>query len=89
MSLDNFLQTENVLLTAVGKPLILRGKNLDIGVLNEYYSIMIDLAANVSVVCEIEKVSNSSIQCQPQLEDHKINTTLKDVSVSKLQFYLF
>jgi len=77
------------LLTAFGKPLILRGKNLDIGVLNEYYSIMIDLAANVSVVCEIEKVSNSSIQCQPQLEDHKINTTLKDVSVSKLQFYLF
>jgi len=75
------LQTETISLT-VRKPLILRGKNLNIGILNEYYAIMIDLAVDISVVCEIEKVSDSSIQCQPQLGDHKINSAPKAVSVS-------
>jgi len=64
----------------------LRGKNLDVGILNEYYAIMIDLAADISVVCEIEKVSDSSIQCQPQLGDHKPNSSPKAVSVSLLHF---
>jgi len=82
------LQTEIFSLT-VGEPLILRGKNLDIGILNKYYAVMIDLAADISVVCKIEKVSDSSIQCQPQLGDHKINTTPKTVSVSRLHFNLF
>ena len=66
----------------IGEPLILEGKLLNLGKLNEFYKISIELSATTTIACSLISVTNKFISCQPNLGENLPNLSPKQMTVS-------
>ena len=61
---------------------MLKGKLLDVGVLNSSYDITIELTEDVSVACLLLKVKNDFLTCKPNIGKHSPDSNAKTLLVS-------
>ena len=69
-----------------GDPLTLKGQSVDVGLLNFYYNITIELSAGIIVKCILINVTKEAIICQPYIGNAILDVKPKRVMVSCLNF---
>ena len=66
----------------LGEPLKLNGSLLDLGSLNKYYNISIEIFTDEHVPCIVLDVKNDYLTCQPNIGEKFPDSAPKHITVS-------
>lgn len=68
----------------IGDSLTLEGVKLDIGLLNAYYNISIQLNNTTTVFCLLLETRDTFVKCQPDIGTYQPDASPKQISVRTL-----